>query len=109
MMKPYTLRAAAGANTFTATGVGLWTGLPGPNRSVSAKLSDTATPSATIEVHGTNDLSEIPSFNSLIDTLTLTGTLDSAKGIHVNSFAFYCAKCTAISGASASVAVTVGA
>lgn len=104
----YKLLGPDAGESFTATGVGIWVYLPGPNRAVSGILSNTTTPAATVEIHATNDPSEVPSANSLVATLTIAGALDSAKQITVNSFEYYCAKCTAISGASASVSIRVG-
>lgn len=103
-----TVPSSATVLAFTALGTGPWLGMRGPNRAFSALLANTTTPTATIEIHATNDSAEVPSATSLVATLTMTGALDSAKVQVVNSFAYICAKCTAISGASASVTVKVG-
>jgi len=103
------LPASASVEAFTSVSTGPWLGIRGPNRAISAQLSNTTTPAATVEIHATNDFNEVPSANSLVGTLTMTGALDSAKLLVDNSFKYLCAKCTAISGVSASVTLKVGA
>lgn len=105
----YPLLAPSAAETFTATGTGAWQAINRVYKSVSANLSNTTTPAATIEIHCTNDPTETPSASSLVATLTMSGAVDTAKMQITNAFVYICAKCTAISGTSATVAVKVGA
>lgn len=100
---------AAGGAAFTAVETGKWVYAPAATCTFLAKLSNTTTPTATVEIHGSHYSDTTPGAGTLLGTLTLSGANDVASGY--KDYAHYpykCAKVTAISGASATLTVTLG-
>lgn len=90
---------AAGGIGFTAAEVGQWVYAPAAECTFFAKLSNTATPAAVIEIYGSH-------YNTgtgiLLGTLSLNGAQDEASGDKDRAFyPWKCAKCVSISGVSA--------
>lgn len=103
------LTNAAGGAAFSAAETGTWVLVPASACTFFAKLSNTTTPTATVEIHGSHYSNTTPGAGTLLSTLTLSGANDVASAW--KDYAHYpykCAKVTAISGTSATVTVTLG-
>jgi hypothetical protein len=104
-----TLTDGSGNGAFTATGAGTWIESPYPVCTFEAALSNTTTPTATVEIHGSNSNTTTPGAGTLLGTITLSGASDVASlSKDSAAYRYKCAKVTAISGTSAAVTVTMG-
>ena len=82
---------------------------PDPVCTFEATLSNTTTPTATVEIHGSNSNTTTPGAGTLLGTITLSGALDVASlSKDSAAYKYKCIKLTYISGTSASVTVTMG-
>lgn len=100
---------ATDGGDFNAVESGQWVYAPASICSFQAILSNTTTPSATVEIHGTNTNTVTPGTGTLLGTITLTGASDHQSFTkNMAAYSYKCAKVTAIAGASASVAVKMG-
>lgn len=100
---------AAGGATFTAAATGQWIESPEAACTFEATLSNTATSAATVEIHGSNSNATTPGIGTRLGIITLSGANDCASfAAFAAAYRYKCAKVTAISGASAAVAVVMG-
>ena len=103
------MTTSTGALTFSATNTGTWISSSAAPCTFEAILSNTTTPAATVEIHGSNNSTTTPGSGTLLGTITLSGASDVASFTAVSSvYAYKCAKVTAISGTNATVTVTMG-
>lgn len=109
MSQVRTLYGIGAISPIIATGAGPWAEFSEPICTFEATLSNTTTPTATVEIHGSNSNTTTPGAGTLMGTITLSGANDVA-GFSKDSasYKYKCAKVTAISGTSASVTVTMG-
>lgn len=97
---------ALGGESFSAVEEGQWVEDPAAKITFYAKLSNTATPAAVVEIYGSHYASGA---GVLLGTFTLTGANDEASGFKSDAYYPYKrAKVTSISGVGALVTVTVG-
>ena len=106
---PREMLNGTGGKTFTATDTGQWLEAPQHTCTFEATLSNTTTPAATVEIHGSNSNTTTPAAGTLLGTITLSGANDAASFAAVAAaYKYKCAKVTAISGTSAAVTVMMG-
>lgn len=101
---------AAGGDAFTAAEVGQWVLTPGAVCNYEMTLSNTTTPAAEIEIHGSNSRLTIPGVGTRMGRFKLSGAAASANGSkNMAACKYTCIKVIRISGTNASVAGTVSA
>jgi len=100
---------ASGGLKFTTAETGQWIEAPAATCTFEATLDNTASPAATIEIHGSNSESTTPGTGTRLGTITLSGANDTASfAAFAAAYRYKCAKVTSISGASAAATVRMG-
>jgi hypothetical protein len=105
----FPLPNASGGAAFSAVETGLWVDAPHQVCSFEVTLSNTTTPSATVEIHGSNSASTTPNAGTLLGTIVLSGASDAGSFTASSAaYKYKLAKVTAIAGSAAAASIVMG-